>query len=83
MHAGGGEAEQGVARPDVAARQQSAALRRAHREAGEVVVLGGVHARHLRRFAAHQGAARPGGSPSAIPAITARACSTRSRPVAK
>ena len=57
MHAGTGQAEDRIARLDVA-RQQRAALRRAHREAGQVVVAAAIHARHFRRFAADQRAAR-------------------------
>ena len=56
--------EEASAGADVDAGQQPAALSRADGEAGEVVIAGGVHARHLRRFATDQGAARlpaPGG----------------------
>ena len=55
------------------ARQQRVALGGADREAGEVVVAVGVHARHLRRLAADQRAAGLR-QPSAMPATTARAC---------
>ena len=52
-----------VARRDVAARQQPVAFGGADREAGEVVVALGIHAGHLRRLAADQGAA---GAPAAF-----------------
>ena len=58
MHAGGGEAEDDVAgRARRVAGDQRAALDRADREAGEIVVALGVHAGHLRGLAADQRAA--------------------------
>ena len=57
MHAGGGQAEDPVAGLEIGPRQQRAALGSAHREAGEVVILLGVHARHLGGLAADQRAA--------------------------
>ena len=56
MHARGRQAENRIAGAD-GRRQQVAALGGPDREAGEVVVAFGVHARHLRRLAADQGAA--------------------------
>ena len=57
MNAGTGQPEHRVARHHPA-RQQMPALRGADREAGEVVVALAVQSGHLRRLAAHQGAAR-------------------------
>ena len=54
-----GEADQEVALGDVAG-QRRAALHGADREAGEVEVAGGVHARHLGGLAADEGGARLG-----------------------
>jgi len=51
------EAENDVARRDSGAGQHRVALDGADGEAGEVVIPGRVHARHLRRLAADQGAA--------------------------
>ena len=62
MHAGARQPEHGVARRHPA-RQQGAALGRTHREAGQVVVAGGIHAGHLGRLAADQRAA---GEPAAL-----------------
>src|SRR3569623_1111577 len=52
-----GDGDDGVARLDIGARQQRAALGGPDREARGVVVLVVVHARHLGRFAADQRAA--------------------------
>jgi hypothetical protein len=54
MDAGGGEPQHDVARRDAAAVDHRAALDGANREAREVVVAVGVHARHLGRLAADQ-----------------------------
>ena len=51
------EAEHDVAGRDRAAVERLAALDRADREAGEVVIALGIHAGHLRRLAADQRAA--------------------------
>ena len=56
MHAGTRQPQHRVARRH-AVRQQMPALRRADREAGEVVVAVAVQPGHLRRLAADQGAA--------------------------
>ena len=58
MHAGGGKAEDDVARRDIGARQDAAALGSADRKAREIVVAGVIEARHLGGFAADQRAAR-------------------------
>ena len=57
MDAGGGDTEDNVAGHDVRSRQQLLALDRADREAGQIIVLGRVHARHFRALAADQRAA--------------------------
>ena len=54
MNAARGEAEDDVARREIAARQDPVALDRADGEAGEVVVALAVEARHLRGLAADQ-----------------------------
>ena len=56
MNAGAGDAEDRIARRDCQ-RQKPIAFGGAHRESGKVVLAVVVHARHLRRLAAHQGAA--------------------------
>ena len=63
MHARRRQPDQHVARRDVAARQDLAALHGADGKAGEIVVLAGIHARHLGRLAADQRAA---GLPAAL-----------------
>ena len=73
MHARRGKAEDDVARRDVVARQERAALGRADREAGEVVVAAVIEARHLGRLAADQRAAGLR-QPSAMPATIAAPC---------
>ena len=82
MHARGGQADENVAGCDVQARQDMLALDRADREAGQIVVLAPVEARHLGRLAAdeREPASR---QPLAMPAMTVRAVATSSRPVAK
>src|SRR3546814_13605681 len=57
LNAGGGEAEDDVARLHLVARERLPTLHRADAEAGEVVVALGIHARHLRRLATDEGAA--------------------------
>ena len=52
-----GQAEHDVAFGDRAAVERLAALDRADREAGEIVIARGIHAGHLRRLAADQRAA--------------------------
>src|SRR3546814_7918691 len=59
VNAGGGEAEDDVARLHLVARERLPTLHRADAEAGEVVVALGIHARHLRRLATDEGAAGP------------------------
>ena len=51
-------AHQHIARADLRSVDQFRLLDHAHRESGDVVLPVGVHARHLGRLAAHQGAAR-------------------------
>ena len=70
MHAGGRQAEHDVAGRDIGARQHRAALGRADREAGEIVVAGRVEARHFGGLAADQRAAGLAGSPPRCPATT-------------
>ena len=57
MDARAGEAEDDVARRDLLAGQRLGPVDRADAEAGEVIVAGGIHARHFRRLAADQRAA--------------------------
>ena len=57
MDARRGEGDQDVARRDVPAREQAAALRGPDRKAREIVVAVGVHAGHLRRLASDKRAA--------------------------
>ena len=59
----GGEAEHDVARLDVGARQERAALGGADREAGEIIVAIVVEARHLGRLAADE---RASGLPATV-----------------
>ncbi len=54
MRAGGGQAEEDVARPDAGFRQKSAALDGADRKAGEIIIGAGVKARHFGGLAADQ-----------------------------
>ena len=56
--AGRSETENDVARLHILLRQQVLAFGGTHREAREVIVAAVIHARHFRRFAADQGAAR-------------------------
>ena len=63
MRPGGAEADQHVARLEIVARQQGAALGGADGKAGQVVVARPVHARHLGRLAADQ---RRAGQPAAL-----------------
>ncbi len=57
MHAGGGEADDRVALGDIAPRQDRAALDRADGEAGEIVIVALIEARHFGGLAADQRAA--------------------------
>ena len=57
MHPGRGKPDHGIADRDIASRQQRAALGRADRKTGEVVVAVLVEARHFRGLAADQRAA--------------------------
>ncbi|BAF60724.1 hypothetical protein PTH_2542 [Pelotomaculum thermopropionicum SI] len=59
VQAGRGKADHPVARNDAAAVNNPAALHHSHGKPGQVVLLRAVEARHLRRFAADQGAAGP------------------------
>jgi len=58
MKARGGEADNRVARADIGTRENAVALDGADGEAREIVIAGRVHARHLGRLAADQGAVR-------------------------
>ncbi len=58
VHAARRDADQHVARGDLRAVDELLLLDDAHREAGDVVLAVGVHARHLGRLAAHERAAR-------------------------
>src|SRR5690606_41015620 len=57
VRAGGGQGDQGVAGGHLGAVDDLGLFHHADAEAGQVVVLAFVHARHLGGFAAHQGAA--------------------------
>ena len=67
MDAGGGQADEHVARRHVRAGQERAALGGADGEAREVVIALGVEARHLGGLAADQRAAGLAGSPRRCP----------------
>ncbi len=67
MDAAGGQPENDVAGGDILSGQDLAALGGADGEAGEVVVLAGIHARHFGRLAADQRASR-------LPAAFGDAC---------
>ena len=58
VQAAGGQAQQTMALPDVGGLQQARAFHHPHHETGQIELPGGVHLRHLRRFAANQSAAR-------------------------
>ena len=58
MHAAGSDAHKDVAHLDLGAVDQLGLLHDARREAGDVILVAFVHAGHLGRLAAHQGAAR-------------------------
>src|SRR5579862_3941247 len=57
MHAGRGKPDHDVAGRNVGARQHVLASHRADSEAGKVIVVGRIDARHFRRLAADQSAA--------------------------
>ena len=57
MKSGGRQCEERIAGADLRARQQLAALRRAHDKAGQVILRIRIESGHLGRFAADQGAA--------------------------
>ena len=59
MQTVGTKAEDGIAFGDRCASDQPRPFHSTDGEPGEVIVTGGVQARHFRRFAADQGAARP------------------------
>ena len=58
VQAGGGEADQHVAGGDIGRGSSVAALDGADGEPGQIVVARGIHARHLGRLAADEGASR-------------------------
>ena len=63
MRAGRGEADENIARFNVLAGQQRAALRRANGKAGQIIIAARIKPRHFRRLAADQCAA---GLPTAL-----------------
>src|SRR5262245_63587520 len=63
MHTRGRKSDQRVAARDIRSLQELAALDRTDAEAGKIVILTGIKARHLRRLAPDQ---RTAGKPAAL-----------------